>query len=187
MTTSNINASAIDTTFPIAGQDNSSQGFRDNYVAIKTALTTATSEITDLYLRTPKLNEDSNFSWVGTLSKARFKNVGYTVYVPGTNVSTIDVRNGAFQKSAITTSTTFQITEWPTQSDIYAEIKLEVTPSTSNATNINFSVPGTATLYKEGTLTLPYTSVSTGPTVWQVWSPDGGTSVYLKFVGGPFV
>ena len=32
---SNINAFNIDGTFPIAGQDNPSQGFRDNFTNIK--------------------------------------------------------------------------------------------------------------------------------------------------------
>ena len=35
----------IDGTFPIAGQDNSSQGFRDNFTATKNNFTTAKSEI----------------------------------------------------------------------------------------------------------------------------------------------
>ena len=38
----------IDEQFPIAGQDNDSQGFRDNFTNIKTALDTAKSEISDL-------------------------------------------------------------------------------------------------------------------------------------------
>ena len=35
---SNINANNIDGTFPIAGQDNDSQGFRDNFTNVKTNL-----------------------------------------------------------------------------------------------------------------------------------------------------
>ena len=38
----------IDTTFPVPGQDNDTQGFRDNFIAIKGGLETAASEITDL-------------------------------------------------------------------------------------------------------------------------------------------
>ena len=46
--TSNINTTPIDTTFPIAGQDNDTQGFRTNFTAIVNALNTASSEITAL-------------------------------------------------------------------------------------------------------------------------------------------
>ena len=44
--TSAINYTGIDPTFPVAGQDNDSQGFRDNFGAIQTALETAKTEIT---------------------------------------------------------------------------------------------------------------------------------------------
>ena len=45
---SSIDTSTIDATYPVAGIDNDSQGFRDNFNSIKTNLTTAGSEITAL-------------------------------------------------------------------------------------------------------------------------------------------
>ena len=45
---SNINPNNIDGTFPIAGQDNSSQGFRDNFTNIRNNFSYAQSEISDL-------------------------------------------------------------------------------------------------------------------------------------------
>ena len=45
---SNINENNIDTTYPVAGQDNDSQGFRDNFTTIKNNFTSAREEITDL-------------------------------------------------------------------------------------------------------------------------------------------
>jgi len=45
---SNINTTNIDNTYPKQGQDNPSQGFRDNFSYIKIALDTAASEITAL-------------------------------------------------------------------------------------------------------------------------------------------
>ena len=45
---SSINPSNIDGTYPIAGQDNDSQGFRDNFTNIKTNFTNAKSELEDL-------------------------------------------------------------------------------------------------------------------------------------------
>lgn len=46
--TSQVNPSTIDGTFPIAGQDNDSQGFRDNFTNIKNNLTTIFNEITGI-------------------------------------------------------------------------------------------------------------------------------------------
>ncbi|CAB5215039.1 hypothetical protein UFOVP190_371 [uncultured Caudovirales phage] len=43
---STINTTNIDVTYPIAGQDNDTQGFRDNFRNIKNNLNTAASEIT---------------------------------------------------------------------------------------------------------------------------------------------
>ena len=50
---SNINSNNIDGTYPIAGQDNDSQGFRTNFTNIKNNLAYAKSEIDDLYLVRP--------------------------------------------------------------------------------------------------------------------------------------
>ena len=45
---SSINPNNIDTTYPVAGQDNDSQGFRDNFTNIKTNFEYAETEIDDL-------------------------------------------------------------------------------------------------------------------------------------------
>ena len=45
---STINTNGINVNYPVPGVNNNSQGFRDNFVAIKTDLNTAASEITDL-------------------------------------------------------------------------------------------------------------------------------------------
>lgn len=53
---SNINATQIDETYPVAGIDNDTQGFRDNFNYIKAGLTTAASEITALQANTAGLS-----------------------------------------------------------------------------------------------------------------------------------
>ena len=45
---SNINPAAIDGSYPVAGQDNNSQGFRDNFTTIKVNFQAAEEEINDL-------------------------------------------------------------------------------------------------------------------------------------------
>ena len=59
---SNIVPGNIDGTFPIAGQDNSSQGFRDNFTAIKNNFTTANTEITDLQNNKASTNAATSFN-----------------------------------------------------------------------------------------------------------------------------
>ena len=48
--TSQINTANINTAYPVAGVDNDSQGFRDNFLNIKAAVDVAASEITNLQL-----------------------------------------------------------------------------------------------------------------------------------------
>ena len=45
---SNINPTTINITYPIAGQDNDTQGFRDNFSGIKNNFSVAQSEISAL-------------------------------------------------------------------------------------------------------------------------------------------
>lgn len=70
---SNINPYNIDGNYPIAGQDNSSQGFRDNFTNIRNNFAFAESEITDLQskvLVTSALNNQTiNNDMAGTQIK----------------------------------------------------------------------------------------------------------------------
>lgn len=60
--TSAIVSNTIDTAYPIPGRDNDSQGFRDNFSVIKTALQVATNEISALQSGKADLTAASNFS-----------------------------------------------------------------------------------------------------------------------------
>jgi hypothetical protein len=81
--TSAIVPGNIDGTFPIAGQDNSSQGFRDNFTAIKNNFTTAATEITNLQAN--KASTDANTSFNDkVVSRATLKDTAETVYAHGT-------------------------------------------------------------------------------------------------------
>ena len=59
---SNIVPGNVDATFPKAGQDNSSQGFRDNFSQVKTQLDTASTEITTIQTNQAVTNADTDFN-----------------------------------------------------------------------------------------------------------------------------
>ena len=46
--TSQVNPNNIDGTYPVAGQDNDSQGFRDNFTNIRNNLVYVKAEVEDL-------------------------------------------------------------------------------------------------------------------------------------------
>ena len=84
---SSITTTNIDATFPVAGQDNDSQGFRDNFSQIKTQLSTASTEITSLQANRATTNADADFNGHDQ-SKLVLKDWGQKVVAKG-SVTTI--------------------------------------------------------------------------------------------------
>ena len=58
---SNISTTLLNENFPVAGIDNDSQGFRDNFNVIKSGLDNASTEITDLQDNVARLDQDNDF------------------------------------------------------------------------------------------------------------------------------
>ena len=58
---STIISGTIDAAYPVAGVDNDTQGFRDNFTVIKTGLATAASEVYYIAKQTAKLNASNDF------------------------------------------------------------------------------------------------------------------------------
>lgn len=71
---SDINYININENFPIAGEDNDTQVFRDNFNTIKQSLQTAKTEVGDLQTQTAKLIGDNDFS-LNTIENAATKNI----------------------------------------------------------------------------------------------------------------
>jgi Zn-dependent protease with chaperone function len=189
---SNINTSSIDPTFPVAGQDNSSQGFRDNYSAIISSFATAKDEITELQTKSifkTALSDTtlSNDMQGAEITNATLKNPGYTALLAASN--TITVSNASYHKIAVSTNTTITVTSttWPS-SGIYSKIIVEVAPSTANTTTVQFAVSGVGyTLLADASATGGvFTSTSTNSTLWELSSADDGARVFLRKLGGPF-
>lgn len=59
---SNISFQTINEQFPVAGEDNDTQVFRDNFDSIKQALRVANEEITDIQENTARLDDDVDFN-----------------------------------------------------------------------------------------------------------------------------
>jgi hypothetical protein len=108
---SNINYISIQETFPIAGRDNDSQGFRDNFNYIKNSLMEAKSEIEDLQSNVVRVDQSNDF---GGNDMTEGQNiVGANLlkcseeYYNGdtTNTNTyVDYNNGSFQSFQATGS-----------------------------------------------------------------------------------
>lgn len=106
---SNINPNNIDGTYPVAGQDNNSQGFRDNFTNIKTNLNFAKNEITDLQnnavlkgaLSGTALNNNMNGV---VLSNAKLQDMSETRVNLGTTSGAVTINYAAGPYYTVTTS-----------------------------------------------------------------------------------
>ena len=111
---SNIDNTSIDATFPVAGQDNDSQGFRNNFNTIKNNFTAAKNEIEDLQTNTAKLNTSNNFLG-NDLTGANLIGNSEKHYAGGTVVAPQDISftNGNFQTFTIGGNITLTLKDWP--------------------------------------------------------------------------
>jgi len=196
--TSNINYAAISTTYPVAGQDNDSQGFRDNFTAISAGLAEAATEISALQQVAVTVADLATQSTpvVNNMLGSTISNGLYVqfngVFFNGGTVSTsanIDLNNGPVQQFTASSNVTLTFTDWPSTGK-YAVVRViligdqqstrTVTLSTSNAGLIK-----PATGWANGT-GLPAT-VTLGTTgkyeVIEAWTVDGGAHVFLKAIG----
>jgi hypothetical protein len=201
---SNINtiAANIDATFPVAGQDNSSQGFRDNFSAIKLAFSTATTEITNLQLHAAQLDTINDFTLVGGAKNAIIQNSVHKAIGGTTNVTItetdinkdLDAREASYYKMSVNTlvnsTTTFSVSNWPKTDpvvyDFYGQLRLEIVAPDTIPHGINFTAPSGVILTDSSNVTLPYSASTGTTTVWDLWSVDGGARVFVKLVGGPY-
>lgn len=102
--TSAINPNNIDGTYPVAGQDNNSQGFRDNFTNTKTNFEYAAEEITELQnkavLKSALTGTTLNNNMLGSiLSNAQLQDMSETRVALGTlsGSVTIDYETGSYQ------------------------------------------------------------------------------------------
>jgi len=105
---SNINPNNINGAYPVAGQDNDSQGFRDNFTNTQTNFAYAAAEITDLQnkavLTAPLTGQTLNNNMNGSvLSNAQLQNMSETKVALGTVSGTQTINYAAGPYYTLTT------------------------------------------------------------------------------------
>jgi hypothetical protein len=118
--TSQINPNNINGGYPVAGQPNNTQGFRDNFTNTRTNFEIAASEITALQTRSvlksalPGATLDNNMN-DQELYAVRLRDVSYTyLAVPATaGAITVDYSASLFQLITPTANVSLAITNWP--------------------------------------------------------------------------
>jgi hypothetical protein len=141
MTTSQINPNNINSAYPIAGQDNNTQGFRDNFTNIKLNFQYAASEIDTLLGNAILKNTTSNDFANSVIYGARIQNTGYVQVNQGDVAPTASVNfaAGSFQTITANANTTLSFSNLPT-SGTTAVLTLAIAARAANTTADPYSI-----------------------------------------------
>ena len=190
---SNIISDTIDGTYPVAGIDNNTQGFRDNFSIIKTGLATAQSEIGTLETTTAKLNATNDFLASDvtnanfSLNTEKYHNIGSVI--SGQNISFL---NGLYQSATVnlsigTDTINFALADWPDR-DHVAKITVQLFGN-NTAKTVTFTVEGSGTIKynadypRVGGVATATVDSSVNPIIVDFWTYNQGTTVYAEYRG----
>ena len=189
---SNINPNNIDGTYPIAGQDNNSQGFRDNFTNTKVNFQNAEIEITALQdnviLKAPLTvggTVDNNMG--GTLLyDALMQDFSATRVALGTvsGSCTINYASGHYQTVTISSGITLAFTNFPASSQGW--VTVTVTATAGNTMTLPAAVGiGASAASIQGIFGQVITFKESGTYEFVFHSFDGGTSIYISELTRP--
>ena len=189
---SNINYLSINENFPVAGQDNDTQVFRDNFDTIKTSLRNASTEITSLQTDTAKLNLDNDFE-LKKIQRAVLQNNRTQKFNGGTvtaTPTTIDYENGDYQIYNVGATLSMDFLNFPGDPVFTSEVTpigmgkvtLELY-STGGSYTLSFTTSGGTVIKKDpnfpGTVTI---DSATDPVFIEVWRHSADV-IFMRYLG----
>lgn len=152
-----INTNGLDVNYPVPGQNNSSQGFRNNFASIKTNLDTAGTEISDLQnkvvvksaLDNTIVNNDMANTLISNCATRSFRATTYNLGNALSDAVTIDCSLGDVQYGTVAGDVQFTFASWgPAGTQSNVELQLNVSnanavitfPSAVVSSNNNFGL-----------------------------------------------
>jgi hypothetical protein len=183
--TSAINPNNIDGAYPVAGQDNNSQGFRDNFTNTATNFQYAADEISDLQAKVvlkaaltgTTLNNDMGGS---VLSNAQLQDMSETVVALGTvaGSTTINYALGSFQTLTTNGAVTLAFSNFPPAATA-GTVRVQVTVANVIHTLV---LPAAVTVNALGiqglnTSTGVISFAATGVYTFEFTTANGGTTI----------
>jgi hypothetical protein len=188
----------IDETFPVAGQDNESAGFRDNFTAIKDSLEYTNDQINNLTSATVKLTERNLFGTDATLETVLLvahseKTMASSQAIVNPIGQEVSYENGAYHSVVLGTPTSgtsinLDITGFPAlagEEGRYAKIRLDakLAAVSTPAVTLEFSNAAGTLIYDGGWPATLSVSSYQHPVSVEFWSYDGGETVFAKYLG----
>tara|TARA_B000000609_G_C24141316_1_gene331427 strand:- start:470 stop:1054 length:585 start_codon:yes stop_codon:yes gene_type:complete len=187
-TASNINETGVNKEYPVAGQDNDSQGFRDNFTIISDNFVAAKAEIKDLMDNTARLEIDNNFLGK-SIQNANLIDVSEGYFAGGTvNTSqNINYSNGGYQTFTVGADVTLTLSEWP-ENNKAGKIRIYINNDGSQRTVTFASNAGAGTFKRISTWpNAGNTAVIDTPSArvyaFDFVSYDNGATVFADYIG----
>ena len=170
----------INVNFPVAGEDNDSQGFRSNFSRIQNAFLSASKELTELQTNSVSLGAQNDFGG-NVIKRASFQSCSEYVTDRSSETTssfTVNYNEGTYQQFSISAGTTlFTIDHWPDSGKL-GSIKLEITPSSGSASGVDFTG---ITYVSTSSRALPASYTQDGiPVIWELWTTDSGSTIFAK-------
>ena len=166
----------INANFPVAGEDNDTEGFRSNFSKIQNAFLSASKEITALQTNSVSLNGSNDFG-NNVIKRAALQSSSQIVNNAGlitTSTVTVDYAMGNYQQGSVNTgSYVFTVLNWPPSGQL-GTIRLEITPTSTGTVSIAF---GGAVTALSTTTTFPVSYSQLTPIVWELFTPDNGAKI----------
>lgn len=191
---SNINTNGINTSYPVPGVNNNTQGFRDNFQSIKTSLDNAGNEITDLQnkaiLKSGLIGVTLNNDMANTMiSNALTRSFRASMYDLGSNLSgnvTIDVSRGDVQYGIVQGNTTVNFNSWmPAGTRGTVTLKLQFDANSFDYANTVITLPYTTFNSSSGNIVAGFKdTVNSIEKVVQVQTSSSTISNYLRIPAG---
>jgi hypothetical protein len=179
---SQINYESINEAYPYAGQDNNSQGFRDNFNLIKSGLEVTSSEITTLQANTAKVNTDNNF-FGNLVSNAEIRQLYHSVASLGSIVSAtlIDTRDADYFHGTLAATATLTFSNWGADG-VARRIWLKLR-SDGTSQGLSFATTGGGVILSNESLPFSTSANSNERYVFELHTIDGGDEVYVNYLG----
>ena len=192
---SNINPNNIDGTYPIAGQDNNSQGFRDNFTQTKVNFQYAASEITDLQnnvvlksaLTGGSLDNNMGGALLYDATMQDFAATVVAISLSGTTC-TVNYASGHYQTVTIGSVITVAFTNFPT-SGYQGWVILRVTATAGQTMTLPAAVGAGVSAASvqgiQGIASNVITFKESGTYEFLFHTVDGGSSVFISELTRP--
>jgi hypothetical protein len=185
---SNIDDVSINSAYPVAGQDNDSQGFRDNFGTIKSNFVASKAEIEALQDNTAKKNEANNFLG-NNITNANLVDVSEELNAGGTVQASqnIDFQFGPVQTFIISGDVTLTTTGWPESGKVGKIRVILVNDGTTRTLTIGTEAGSTLKFHNDWPYSGPSNEISvtndSNPIVIDFWTYNAGSTIFVKYDG----